>query len=77
MRYWMHAEPATALSSEPVWTIVSDKAILASYYDHWVDRMKNAGKDALISTENCIQDWVTVHWAVEATPEALLRIINE
>lgn len=77
MKYWIYAEPVTAFSSEPTWTIMSDKAIIASYYDYWSGKMKGAGKEHLINQENCIMDWVTVHWAVEATPESLLRIIKD
>lgn len=77
MKYWLYAEPAADFSAEPVYTILSDKAILAQYWDYWYDRMRLAGHGAEISEQRCIEDWVTVHWAVEATPEALLRIINE
>ena len=28
-------------------------------------KMKELGREHLISKENCIEDWVTVHWAYE------------
>lgn len=76
MKYWLYTEPATAFSSEPVYMIMSDKAILANYYDYWRGKMIGAHKQDLISEEACIQDWVTIHWAMEATEEVLLRIIK-
>jgi len=77
MKYWIYAEPVTAFSSEPVWQILSDKAIIASYFDYWSGKMKGAHKEHLITYEDCILDWVATHWAVEATPETLLRIISD
>lgn len=77
MKYWIYVEPASETSMLPVWTILSEKAILAQYWDYWYDRMRLAGNGAEISEQRCIEDWVTIHWAVEATPESLLRIINE
>ena len=77
MKYWIYVEPASETSMLPVWTILSEKAILAQYWDYWYDRMRLAGHGAEISEQRCIEDWVTVHWAVEATPESLLRIIHE
>lgn len=79
MRYWLYAEPAGE-TSEPVWQVWSDQAILASYFENWRGLMKKAGKPLSAFLEydqqRCIEDWVTVHWAVEATTEALLQIIS-
>ena len=70
-------EPASETCTLPVWTILSERAILAQYYDYWCNRMRMAGKSDALNKTRCIEDWATTHWAVEATPEALLRIINE
>lgn len=75
MRYWLYVEPA-GTSSEPIHTIMSDAAVLAEYWDYWCGRMTSAGKAVHINTEDCILDWAVVHWAVEATPEALLQIMS-
>lgn len=72
----MYAEPA-GHSSEPIWTILSDAAVLAYYWEYWCDRMTKAGKSDAINTEDCLLDWASSNWAVEVTPEALLGIINE
>lgn len=77
MRYWIYVEPASQKCVEPVWTIMSDTAVLAQYYDFWSAKMIDANKAGQISDENCIQDWVSIHWAVEATKTNLLRIIGE
>ena len=81
MKYWLYAEPA-GKTNEPVWTIMSDDAIIACYWDYWEARMiahnKSQGlpEQQDVSRNNCIYDWVVVHWAQEATPEDLLRIIG-
>ena len=76
MRYWIVAEPASAESSEPVYTIMSDAAILAQYFDYWGERMASVGKADQINEEDCILDWATIHWATPATSEALVKIIS-
>lgn len=75
MRYWLYVEPA-GKTSEPIFTIMGDSAVLAEYWDYWCAQMTRVGKSDLINQEDCILDWATVHWAVEATPEALLQIIS-
>ena len=75
MRYWIYVEPVSADSSEPVYTIMSDNAVLDSYYNYWIQRMVDANKqvpNSITETlEQCILDWATVHWAVEVTPLVL------
>lgn len=81
MRYWLFAEPAGA-SSEPVWSIYSDDAILAEYWDYWLGRMTEYNlKQGLpegtnCSPTRCINDWVSTNWAVVATPENLVQILS-
>lgn len=77
MKYWIYVEPVSEKCSAPVWNVLSEEAILASYYDYWQERMIRANKQDQISEQACIEDWVIIHWATEATPESLLRIINE
>lgn len=43
--------------------------ILTYYYPDWCLRMKDAGKEHLISEERCIEDWVMVYWAKEVEDE--------
>lgn len=75
MRYWIYVEPVSADSSEPVYTIMGDNAVLDSYYNYWIMKMLDANKqvpNSIAETlEQCILDWATVHWAVEVTPLVL------
>lgn len=75
MRYWIYAEPAGS-SSEPIYTLMSDAAVLADYWDYWSNKMMASGMAQDLSHENCILDWATIHWAWEATPENLLGLIQ-
>lgn len=43
----------------------SEDQIIKSYFDYWSDKMKEIGKEHMISKEKCIEDWIVVHWAVE------------
>lgn len=68
MRYWsyndywidedevMHSFVATK----------SDEEIINEYYEYWSQKVKEAGKEELICEENCIEDWVEIHWAWES-----------
>lgn len=70
MRYWMYVEPIKE-SSEPIYTILSDRGILTEYWDYWCERMRSAGKEAEINANDCILDWATIHWAQVVTPQLL------
>jgi len=43
--------------------IVTKEEILNNYFPVWSERMKKIGKEHLISYDNCIEDFITVHWA--------------
>lgn len=78
MRYWMYVEPAGS-SIHPVYTIMSDKAVLATYFPYWSSKMmqKHGGWVPEITEENCIIDWAIVNWAEEVTHQALQRILED
>lgn len=81
MKFFMYCDPAGANSSEPVWTIMSERAIVeGDYWDHWSQRMRAASKFMENSLEFmqdwCLDDFCVVNWAVEATPEELQKIIS-
>lgn len=81
MRYFMYCDPAGANSSEPVWTIMSERAIVeGAYWDHWSQRMRAKGvfleNSPEFMQERCIEDFCVTHWAVEATPTELQKIIS-
>lgn len=77
----MYAEPVKG-SSEPVWLVYSNDAILAEYWEHWLTKMNEFNKKHGVDENKgcnplqCIDDWVTVHWAVPANIENLLNIIS-
>jgi hypothetical protein len=69
MRYWIYSEPAGDTST-PVYVIMSDEAVLDSYWEYWVDKVQKVGR-IKPNKETCIQDWATIHWATEVTPQVL------
>ena len=45
---------------------LTEDQILETYWDYWCKRMYEAGKDPEVYTfQDCIDDWIVVHWAVE------------
>jgi hypothetical protein len=76
MRYWIYAEPASETSSEAVYQIYSDRAILDTYWDYWSSTMRALGRELQISENHCITDWAAIHWAWPADAESLLQIIT-
>lgn len=48
---------------KPVFVVKTEAEILEVFYPQWSERMKKCGLEHLISNENCILDWVVVHWA--------------
>ena len=48
----------------------SEDQIIASYYPYWKERMIAAYPDAPLSRDMCIEDWCTVHWAIEVEKPA-------
>lgn len=42
---------------------LSEEEILNSYFELWSAKMKRIGKEEHISKENCIDDWIVMHWA--------------
>lgn len=65
MRYWEVCYPKDNSFQEDVIEIFSDDDIIKMYYEYWCNRMKEVGKESEISEQNCIEDWVVIHWAVE------------
>lgn len=63
MKYWTIVFPGE--SGQHVQETWSEDQIIKSYYAYWFHKMCEANKHDLISNERCIEDWVTVHWAME------------
>ena len=49
-------------------TLTEDE-ILESYYPYWSARLREVGKEHLISNRRCIEDWCIGNWAWEAKDE--------
>ena len=78
MKYYMYMEP-TGDSSEPTFNIMSEKAILASYWDYWYNRMLSIGTMDITSyatelEERCIEDFCVIHWALPCDEKTLASI---
>ena len=69
---WVKTDPLMEGCSNNTVTL-SEQEILDSYYPFWYDRLcKNYSKeyvDANFSKEDCIEEWVIIHWAWESTVE--------
>lgn len=81
MRHWLIVYPAGD-SSEAIWSIYTDDAILAEYWETWLGNMRvynqrrNLDEHTGCNPLRCIDDWVTINWAQPATPETLLQILT-
>jgi hydrogenase maturation factor len=63
MKYYTIAFPGDCGQHiEETW---SEDQIIKSYYTYWSQKMIENVKQADISKENCIADWVVVHWGQE------------
>lgn len=63
MKKWKYPEPTSATDSTPVWQVWTEDEIRRLYYPHWIKQMWRVGKQDQISFENCLEDWITIHWA--------------
>ena len=70
MRYWSYNEQTESLDDAVVVT-VSDDDILDMYWAWWYSKMcEKFGKEVVdrdYTKQDCIDDWVVVHWAWEVT----------
>jgi HEPN domain-containing protein len=72
MRYWTICEPKDPENDD--WSCeyitLSDEDILKQYWDCWYGKMcEKYGKehvDTHYSPQECIDDWVIIHWAQES-----------
>ena len=75
MRYFCYNEydPVSLLADDSGGYVVTmcEERIRAEYYPWWYGKMcEKFGKehvDQNYSFEDCLQDWITVHWAWEST----------
>lgn len=73
MKYYTHCYPDD--NDRPVFETFSEKEILDIYWDSWYSRMCNKfGKEIVdrdYCKQDCIDDWVIVHWAWESNQEKI------
>lgn len=66
LRKWTIAYPDT--DGSDIEETLTENDIIATYYPYWSKRMiMKVGTDVFqkcYTTEDCIQDWVVVHWAI-------------
>lgn len=66
MKTYICYEPAIK-RGDPEERILTEDQIIAEYWDYWCSQMRKVSKEDMISRERCIEDWITVHWAMEVT----------
>ncbi len=66
MRTWRWVEPGE--NNEPVYQTMTDADILREYFPYWKQQMERVCLQDLISEQNCIDDFVVVHWAEQVAP---------
>jgi hypothetical protein len=68
MKYWSINYPGD--SGEDIVETLSEKEILEQYYPYWSGKMiEKYGQKEFEKTwskQECIEDWVVVHWAWES-----------
>ena len=68
MKTYVYSEPGNSPDTQPIVDYYrTEDQIIAEYWDYWCGRMRKVGKEDMISRERCIEDWITVHWAMEVT----------
>lgn len=63
MKHWTICYPGD--EDEAVYETLSEKQIIEQYFEYWSEKMRDIGKEQLISEARCIEDWTVVHWAWE------------
>lgn len=63
MKQWQIVYPGE--NNNTIYEILNEVQILNNYYDYWSNKMFNIGKGLQATENNCIEDWVVVHWALE------------
>lgn len=71
MKYWTIVSPNDSDDSTPFYETLSEDEIIAQYWDYWSNQMiAKYGAEEFEknwSKKECIEDWVTIHWAIEST----------
>ena len=67
MALYRYMAPPTGIDLKPKIIYMSEQDILYDFWDHWKYKMEEKyGKDHIdITPDNCIKDWVILHYASE------------
>lgn len=70
MRIFEYVEPNWSLGGQeafdhPRIIRMSEEDIMREYYPYWIEQMTKVNRADLINKENCIEDWMSIHWAME------------
>lgn len=65
MKTWHYLE-SPADGKDAITHTITEAEILSIYWDYWVDQMLKVHKLPMITPQNCIDDFVVVHWAWSA-----------
>jgi len=65
MKYWTIVFPGEF--GQHVQETWNEEQIMSSYLPYWTSKMLDhfGGPHSSITRENCLDDWIVVHWAVE------------
>lgn len=74
MRYYSYVEPDEFDDTVANKIVLSEQEILASYWDYWTTQMRVSGRSEEISKEKCIEDFCTIHWAMQ---EPVFKVNNQ
>ena len=69
MRYFTFVQPK-GHTNEPEYITMSEEEIRKEYYPYWYEKMcAKFGKehvDGIYKFEDCLEDWIVIHWAEES-----------
>lgn len=65
MKIYKYNQPDSIPPSFNIEVVMNEQEILNEYYSYWSTRMLKVGRSPFITEQNCIQDWIVVHWAWE------------
>jgi hypothetical protein len=68
MRYFTFVQPKGE-TSEPEYVTMSEEDIRKEYYPYWYKKMCEKYEQSYVDEhhcfEDCLEDWVIIHWAQE------------
>jgi hypothetical protein len=51
---------------DPIYETLTEDQIIDYYWEYWSGQMRKVGRsEDMITRENCIEDFVIIHWAWE------------